>query len=284
MSEEDINYIIDRQIKPDQFMSFIENPEFNVKNTVFYSICKTTQNAEDDFIVNFVNRYRSNFTRDTLKDLLKHYSYDDLISFYETESIVNDKLTLVPNPEKQYVILNEKTSVYKYVPADLVSVETIYVQSTMVEDLNDMISAYNKVMETPLSFESGYLSYEDSMNLYLSYVESLQENVNKFYLNAGMNEQQLGYTITISGCSHYIQVWKDKQSEVEEPATLDDLELEKISWLEENAYRYGFVIRYPEGKEDVTNHEYNPYILRYVGKDNAKKMVKKNKALEEMNL
>ncbi len=40
-------------------------------------------------------------------------------------------------------------------------------------------------------------------------------------------------------------------------------------WLSQNAYRYGFILRYPEGKEDITGIDYEPWHYRYVGKEAA---------------
>lgn len=40
-------------------------------------------------------------------------------------------------------------------------------------------------------------------------------------------------------------------------------------WLSKNAYQYGFIIRYPEGEEQVTGYKYEPWHLRYVGKKRA---------------
>lgn len=52
-------------------------------------------------------------------------------------------------------------------------------------------------------------------------------------------------------------------------------------WLSKNAWRYGFVLRYPQDKTDVTGHEYDPCCYRYVGASQAKRMRKKNYCLEE---
>ncbi len=52
-------------------------------------------------------------------------------------------------------------------------------------------------------------------------------------------------------------------------------------WLAAHAYEYGFVIRYPEGKEDITGIEYEPWHLRYVGKNAAKVLYDENLTLEE---
>lgn len=52
-------------------------------------------------------------------------------------------------------------------------------------------------------------------------------------------------------------------------------------WLVKNAENYGFILRYPKGKEDVTKVSYEPWHWRYVGKEHAKKMNEFNLCLEE---
>ena len=52
-------------------------------------------------------------------------------------------------------------------------------------------------------------------------------------------------------------------------------------WLAEHSYEYGFVVRYPKGKEQITGIEYEPWHFRYVGKVAAMQMVQKDLCLEE---
>lgn len=52
-------------------------------------------------------------------------------------------------------------------------------------------------------------------------------------------------------------------------------------WLEKNAYKYGFIMRYPSNKQHVTGIEYEPWHYRYVGKDAAKEMNESGACLEE---
>jgi D-alanyl-D-alanine carboxypeptidase len=53
-------------------------------------------------------------------------------------------------------------------------------------------------------------------------------------------------------------------------------------WVAANAYKYGFIVRYPEGKENVTGYDYEPWHLRYVGTDLASEMHTKSvQTLEE---
>ena len=55
-------------------------------------------------------------------------------------------------------------------------------------------------------------------------------------------------------------------------------------WLADNCYKYGFIIRYPEGKEGITGYKYEPWHIRYVGSEIAKKVhdAGSNATLEEI--
>ncbi len=53
------------------------------------------------------------------------------------------------------------------------------------------------------------------------------------------------------------------------------------AWLAENAYRYGFILRYPKGREQVTGTEYEPWHYRYVGMEAAKEIYQSQICLEE---
>ena len=53
-------------------------------------------------------------------------------------------------------------------------------------------------------------------------------------------------------------------------------------WLKENAWRYGFILRYPAGREDVTGIDYESWHFRYVGKEAAEYMYGQGLLLEEV--
>jgi D-alanyl-D-alanine carboxypeptidase len=55
----------------------------------------------------------------------------------------------------------------------------------------------------------------------------------------------------------------------------------EFRWLEENSWKYGFILRYPRGKEDVTGFIYEPWHFRYVGVDIAEQILNSGLALEE---
>lgn len=79
----------------------------------------------------------------------------------------------------------------------------------------------------------------------------------------GTSEHQLGIAVDINA---------DKTK-----STNDEV----YAWLAENAYKYGFILRYPNGKEKVTGTGYEPWHYRYVGVENAQIIYKKQEVLEE---
>mgnify|MGYP003304389428 FL=1 len=56
---------------------------------------------------------------------------------------------------------------------------------------------------------------------------------------------------------------------------------EVYAWLAENAYKYGFILRYPPGKQEITGTSYEPWHYRYVGVDAAKEIYEQGICLEE---
>lgn len=79
----------------------------------------------------------------------------------------------------------------------------------------------------------------------------------------GTSEHQLGIAVDING---------DKENSTNE---------EVYTWLAENAYKYGFILRYPQGKEDITGASYEPWHYRYVGVEAAKEIYEQGVCLEE---
>lgn len=102
---------------------------------------------------------------------------------------------------------------------------------------------------------SGYRSYSDQKYIYNNYVKmDGQEKADTYSARAGYSEHQTGLAIDVNTID----------------MTFDNTE-ESI-WLKENCYRYGFIIRYPKNKDTITGYMYEPWHIRYVGKELAKKL------------
>lgn len=101
----------------------------------------------------------------------------------------------------------------------------------------------------------------------LSYEDALAETY-KETMPAGHSEHETGLALDIL-CSGNMNM---DASQAEEPGNI---------WLRENCFRYGFIFRYPKEKEEITGVNYEPWHLRYVGKEAAAFLKKHDLTLEE---
>lgn len=101
----------------------------------------------------------------------------------------------------------------------------------------------------------------------MPYEDALEE-VYKETMPAGCSEHQTGLALDIL-CSGNTNM---DVSQMEEPGN---------KWLRENCYKYGFILRYPEDKSQVTGINFEPWHFRYVGKEAAKYITKNHITLEE---
>lgn len=112
---------------------------------------------------------------------------------------------------------------------------------------------------------SAYRSYKSQVEIYSSSIKNRGVEYTKEYVAMpGKSEHQTGLAIDITNESRFMTKYS-----------------EEAQWLASNAYRFGFILRYPEGKEDITGVAYEPWHIRYVGKDAAKEIHDKEITLEE---
>lgn len=118
--------------------------------------------------------------------------------------------------------------------------------------------------------DSGYRSYEYQKEVFDSLVsEKGLEYSKKFVAQPGCSEHQTGLAFDFAILRN--GVYSDDIKE----------EDKESKWMKENAYRYGFILRYPKGKESITGYSFEPWHYRYVGEDLAKYIDENNLTLEE---
>ena len=114
-----------------------------------------------------------------------------------------------------------------------------------------------------------YVSYEEQKEIHKNAPKPDGAVIYAMYAAPGHNESQIGQSLDIIG--------KDEEKNLTEAFK----ETEEFHWLIKNAHKYGFILRYPENKENLTNFKFEPWHFRYVGVENANKMLKNNITLEE---
>lgn len=184
------------------------------------------------------------------------------------------------DPESITVLVNREYLLpEEYVPADLVvpdvtfsfygTYEKSYMREAAASALEKLFAGA-KEQGISLKGVSAYRSYSRQKEIYNRNVNTKgKKKANQVSALPGSSEHQTGLTIDVSassvGCS------------LEE--SFGDTNEGK--WLAKNCYKYGFIIRYPKGKEAITGYSYEPWHIRYVGKNLAKRLYKKKLTLEE---
>ncbi len=119
---------------------------------------------------------------------------------------------------------------------------------------------------------SGYRPYETQESLYTRYVSANGEaEADRFSARPGHSEHQTGLAVDLAagGESRNISSFSD---------TLE------FNWVIENAASYGWILRYPEGKETITGYKYESWHYRYVGTELAQKIVASGLTYDEYYL
>jgi D-alanyl-D-alanine carboxypeptidase len=141
-----------------------------------------------------------------------------------------------------------------------VSDKTVLVAESIVKPLKALFDAANKTGLPGLYVTSGYRSYEAQASLY-------ERSADKSYVQpAGSSEHETGLAVDIAETDS----WK-----------LIEAGTDSGAWIAENAWRYGFILRYPQDKEGITGISYEPWHFRYVGKEAAKVCYEQKLCLEE---
>lgn len=210
------------------------------------------------------------------KDKNETYSYiirDDLSNKIGGNNIIT-------NPEEYDALVNKKRHLASdYVPKDLTKVEVNVMQSDkrvlkLRKVASDALTELFKGAKSAgydLYAVSGFRSYTLQKTVYASNLNQYDsvEEANSFSAKPGESEHQLGLSMDVTSQS------------VGYKLTQDFIKTKEGKWIKENAYKYGFIIRFPKGKEDITGYAYEPWHVRYVGKDLAKLIYENNLTLEE---
>jgi zinc D-Ala-D-Ala carboxypeptidase len=191
-----------------------------------------------------------------------------------------DGKQVIQNPSNLLALVNKEFALDEYKPADLVrpnvpfvfgnqDLEKAHLRKEAAEKLEKMF-ADAKAQGVFLTAISGYRSYEyQKMLLEREIAQFGEEKAVMAVAPPGQSEHQSGLAIDISSESNQFQV------------NIEFAQTKEGKWLAENAYKYGFILRYPEDKVSITQYQYEPWHYRYVGMDAAKVIHENDWTLEE---
>ena len=161
-----------------------------------------------------------------------------------------------------------------HIPSTLVEASSSYKDGILID--RETKNAFDRMKQDALRYgyhidiESGYRDYDYQEKIY----NKLLEEKGFTYAitriaEPGKSEHQTG--LAIDFC-----IYKDEKCYIEHEIE----ELLETKWVHQNCYRYGFILRYPEGKEDITKYSCEPWHIRYVG-NIASYIYNNNLTLEE---
>ena len=202
------------------------------------------------------------FVIDDLELYLEHY--DEKEEIRDLVEYINTKAYLKPYEDVEradvekygYQVLVNKFHALDpdYEPDDLVDVEAGYGVGRLRKEAYE---SYKKMQEDAMKegysfyITSPYRSYDYQSKLYNKYLSSdSQANVDTYSARPGHSEHQLGLAVDI------LKQGYDFGNFYMTP---------EAQWLKDNAWKYGFIFRYPQEKVDITGYKYEAWHYRYVG-------------------
>lgn len=222
---------------------------------------------EKYFIDNNLERYLSYLKKndsknieDIVRDVNSNIDYEFYTNTIET-NVLLDNLMIV---NKYYKLDND------FEPDDLVIIDSDCYNGNPKKLSKVATEAFNEMCHASLKdgvivkATSAYRSYATQKNLYNSYVNrDGVKAADTYSARAGYSEHQTGLAVDVNIVNETFANTK------------------AYEWMIKNSYKYGYILRYPKGKEYITGYQYEPWHYRYVGKEVAKFIYENDLLYEE---
>jgi len=221
----------------------------NVSNNRLHEFTKMNAKAFKENSKNLVeetNKYSL-----TLKEI--HTNYDN-----KYEILINKANTINEDYINNYIIVPVENNMYDGI---MLEEETYKAYLKLKENLNQRGYYIN--------ITNGYRSFDNMKKVYKSIeTKKGEEYATKYVAMPGTSEHNSGLAL-------------DFIINKNENAIKTNYNSDEYEYIKNIAHIYGFIFRYPKGKEKITGYDYNPNHIRYVGKDLAKYLKKTDLTLEE---
>ena len=219
----------------------------------------------------------NSFKKENTERYIRYYEKNKELDFEDVVIQVNIGLdygfyNYIKNSDKNknnLVLVNKYLKLSKdYVPNDLEEIKSEYFingnQNTRMlrkeaKIMFERLSHDSIKNKTPVYGQSGYRSYDKQETLYKNAIkQNGKEQADSDTARPGHSEHQTGLTIDVSS--------------TKSGNMLNFENTPSFKWMQNNAYKYGFILRYPKGKESIHGFIYESWHYRYVGIKVAKDM------------
>ncbi len=206
--------------------------------------------------------------------------FPDDLSMYEMymnpQGDMRDAFLVLVNSENR---INDGSA-----PADLATVTygnmsgTVQLREYAMMSLEALFTELRSAGYFGMMVDSGYRDYTYQSNLFESYVQkemaaspsltraAAEALVSRYSARPGYSEHQTGLAVDMDNAG---------------TLTVEFADTDEYRWLDQNAWKFGFILRYPEGKEDITGIQFEPWHYRFVGRYHAYKIHESGMCLEE---
>lgn len=231
--------------KQDDVLDYMTFDYAKLKNYDRYVAYQLEQREDEEDTVTYVNL-----------NLDKEYYTDSILITEYSETVLANK----------YRQLGEE-----YVPVDLMKIDEEYaVDSEQMLTKVAALAFLEMVKDAQkegyfILANSAYRSYQEQQEIYDLYKNEYgQTYVDNYVAIPGYSEHQTGLALDVA--SKDSKIFADSK---------------EFEWMKENSYKYGFVMRYPKGKENITGYKYESWHYRYVGKQIAAAMYENDLTFDE---
>lgn len=230
--------------------------------------------TKNDEVLSYIRSEESNTKNDKVSDTKNN----------EKPYTKNDKVSSAKSSEKSYIkndvylVLSNKQNFLdkNYIPSNLVEPNVRFLNGATAKKMeNTAAKAFEKLVAAAKKDNvnivgvSGYRSYSRQTEIYNNTVKTRGKSyAEKYVARPGASEHQTGLTIDLNSLN-YGKLEKDFEN------------TKAFKWLMSNCHKYGFILRYPKDKQQITGYNYEPWHFRYVGEYHAAKIMKSGITLEE---
>ena len=219
------------------------------------------------YIVKNIDRYLKYDSDDvnyTVRMVNSNRDYD----FYTNTTATNTSAGLAMLVNKYYYLDED------YYYGELVDIESKYSNNKDMKLNSEAYEAFKNLVADALDEgyhiknNYAYRDYKYQEGVYNGYKKNNGESyADSISARPGYSEHQTGLALDVGVDNKYAS---DKFQYSKE-----------YKWMKENSYKYGFILRYPEGKEDITGYKFEAWHYRYVGEEIAKVIYENDLTLEE---
>lgn len=243
-----------------------DNVNTDIKNNNEVNVFKEITTYKEENKDRYYN-YKEKNDNLSLEQIVKNVNLNLDYDFYEKKFESINKYTNLVLVNKYYYLDED------YVPNNLINYSYPYAINNNIKGDSDAYlhfkDLYNDALSLGLNIKiiSAYRDYEYQRKLYEGYLRNdTKEVVDTYSARAGHSEHQTGYAY-------------DLYNTIVPYTSFGDTK--EFAWLKDNAYLYGFIIRYTEENKNITGYKNEPWHIRYVGISNATYIYENNITLEE---